>query len=249
MIGRRRVVIHFIKTYPLGDSAIVVQLGETIDLETHRKVRALSDYLERNPFPGMREYIPAFTTVTITYDGLKVGQVFHAKLLKKSCSTYETVRDLLVEIIEPLEVNNSHTPKTIEIPVCYGNKQGPDLEEVASYNGLTSQEVIDTHANGNYLVYMLGFAPGFPYLGGLSQSIACPRKDSPRSSIPAGSVGIAGGQTGVYPIETPGGWQLIGRTPLKLFRPDEQCPTLLQPGNFIKFYPISQEQYEEWGEE
>ena len=137
------------------------------------------------------------------------------------------------------------THRTVSIPVCYGGEFGPDLEYVARHNNLTTDEVIHIHSSGEYLVYMIGFAPGFPFLGGLSPKIATPRRPSPRATIPAGSVGIAGMQTGVYPIETPGGWQLIGRTPQKLFLPNENPPSLLQAGDVVKFCPISFQEYQE----
>jgi inhibitor of KinA len=227
--------------YPLGESSLVVQLGKNIDLQTHRKVQVLSAYLDENPFPGMIEYIPAFTTVTVFYDSLKIWQA-------GTNSPYEKVRGLLSTIIEQLKEKEQHQPKTVKIPVCYGGEFGPDLEEVARHNSMEPEEVINIHSQGEYLVYMVGFAPGFPYLGGLSKKIAAPRRDTPRLTIPIGTVGIAGMQTGVYPIESPGGWQLIGRTPLSLFRPKEEPPTLLQAGNIVKFFCISRKEYDEWEE-
>lgn len=219
---------------PLGDTAVVVQFGRTINPETHRKVKNLATYLERHPFCGMVEYIPAFTTVTVFYDPLRLP--------------YQTVCRKLEQIVAELGDAADSRPRIVEIPVCYGGELGPDLEFVADHNGLTPDEVIAIHSGGEYLVYMIGFAPGFPYLGGLSDRIAAPRRPSPRLAIPAGSVGIAGMQTGVYPIETPGGWQLIGRTPLALFRPDEDPPSLLQAGDIVRFRPISREEFDAWQE-
>jgi len=142
-------------------------------------------------------------------------------------------------------VSQEQKQEIVEIPVCYGGKFGPDLEIVAKHNQLTPDEVITIHSEGLYLIYMIGFAPGFPYLGGLSDKIATPRRESPRFKIPAGTVGIAGDQTGVYPIETPGGWQLIGRTPVKLFNPKHSSPTLLKTGSYIRFIPIPPKEYEQ----
>jgi inhibitor of KinA len=156
---------------------------------------------------------------------------------------YETVCEELTTLLEGLSVDQDAEPRIVEIPVCYGGEFGPDLEEVAEHNGITPEEVIDIHSNGEYIVYMIGFAPGFPYIGGMSEKIAAPRRKNPRLKIPAGSVGIAGKQTGVYPIETPGGWQLIGRTPRKLFLPDGHTPSLLQAGDQIKFVQVSQEEF------
>jgi inhibitor of KinA len=155
-----------------------------------------------------------------------------------------------VSSIVQSKLENEQTEKelahrTVSIPVCYGGEYGPDLEYVARHHNLTPEEVISIHSEGEYLAYMIGFAPGFPFLGGLSEKIATPRRPSPRTSIPAGSVGIAGMQTGVYPISTPGGWQLIGQTPVKLFLPKQNPPSLLQAGDIVKFEPISKEEYQE----
>ncbi|WP_018131855.1 5-oxoprolinase subunit PxpB [Effusibacillus pohliae] len=219
---------------PLGDSAVVVEFANTIDLVTHRKVKALAGYLDECPFPGMVEYIPAFTTVTVFYDPLRLSYA-------DVCSTLENIISLLPETPDS-------PPRIVEIPVCYGGEFGPDLKFVAEHNGLTTEQVIEIHASGDYLVYMIGFAPGFPYLGGMSERIAAPRRPSPRLQIPAGTVGIAGMQTGVYSIDTPGGWQLIGRTPLALFRPNDDPPSLLQAGDRVRFRPISREEYDAWKE-
>ncbi|SEN22711.1 5-oxoprolinase subunit PxpB [Lihuaxuella thermophila] len=220
---------------PLGDTAVIIQFGQTISLETHRKVKMLASYLDQHPIPGMVEYVPAFTTVAVFYDPLKIS--------------YSSVCSMLEQIVSELREPVNVQPRTVEIPVCYGGEFGPDLEFVAKHNGLTPEEVIDIHSNGEYLVYMIGFAPGFPYLGGMPERIAAPRRESPRLSIPAGTVGIAGTQTGVYPIATPGGWQLIGRTPLPLFRPDQNPPSLLQAGDLVRFRPISPEAYHAWKED
>lgn len=220
---------------PLGDSAVIVQMGQTIQPETHRQVKALAAHLDEHPFPGLIEYIPAFTTVTVFYDPLRLS--------------FSSVCWILEQMVSGLGDAMDIQPKTVEIPVCYGGEFGPDLEFVAEHNGLTPEEVIRIHSSGEYLVYMIGFAPGFPYLGGMSDRIAAPRRPSPRLAIPAGTVGIAGTQTGVYPIETPGGWQLIGRTPLALFRPHENPPSLLQAGDMIRFRPISCQEYHAWKEE
>jgi inhibitor of KinA len=131
----------------------------------------------------------------------------------------------------------------VDIPVCYGGDFGPDLDAVSSHTGLSTEEVVAIHGEPDYLVYMIGFAPGFPYLGGMSERLASPRRESPRAKIPPGSVGIAGSQTGVYPIETPGGWQLIGRTPLRLFRPERDEPSLLRTGDRVRFQAIDRAEY------
>ena len=219
---------------PLGDAAVLVQVGTVIAEETFRRVSALAACLEKEPVPGMVEFVPAFTTVTVYYDPLK--------------TSYAQITAELERMLESLQAVEGAEAEVVEIPVCYGGAYGPDLEAVAQWNGLTADEVIALHSGGEYLVYMIGFAPGFPYLGGMSERIAMPRRSSPRAQIPAGSVGIAGQQTGVYPMETPGGWQLIGRTPLALFRPEEEPPSLLKAGQRVRFRPISAAEFAAWKE-
>lgn len=216
---------------PLGDSAFVVTFGDDIGDRTHRRVRALTLYLDRSPLDAMIDYIPAYTTVTLVYDAaICDGQRF---------------QDELQRALQAMpDASDAPPGDLVEVPVCYGGEFGPDLEFVASRNSLSPQEVIDIHADRDYLVYMIGFVPGFPYLGGMSERIATPRKDSPRQAIPAGSVGIAGKQTGIYPMETPGGWQLIGRTPVRLFRPHLARPSLLAAGDRVRFTPIGGDDYE-----
>lgn len=224
------------RLYPLGETALVVQLGDSINTETHNWVKSLVKYLDQHPFEGMIEYVPAYTTVTVYYDPLYF-------LSKENESPYTGVARLIEHILSSIEPDAEGTGREMQIPVCYGGTFGPDLEMVAEHNGLTPEEVIRIHTSGEYLVYMIGFAPGFPYIGGMSDKIAMPRRSSPRVAIPVGSVGIAGGQTCIYPIETPGGWQLIGRTPLRLFQPDEASPSLLEAGDQIRFVSISEEEY------
>ncbi|NRF97534.1 5-oxoprolinase subunit PxpB [Paenibacillus dendritiformis] len=219
--------------FPLGDGAIVVEFDTVIGPASHEQVRLLSLYLDDHPLPGMIEYVPAFTTVTVFYDPLVLRyEEAKAKLDRAAAQTADMRLD--------------KKARTVEIPVCYGGEFGPDLEEVAAHNRLTAGEVVRIHSSVEYLVYMIGFAPGFPYLGGMPERIAAPRRSSPRLAIPAGSVGVGGTQTGVYPIVTPGGWQLIGRTPVALFRPDMTPPALLRAGDTIRFVPISEEEYESW---
>lgn len=213
----------------LGDRAVVVELGDGIDDETFDRVQALSQSLARASIPGVVEHVPAYTTVTIYYDPSRASYA-------DVCSAVEQLRP---------EVAGSEkvTARTVVIPVCYGGEFGVDLAHVAAHHGLTADEVIAIHSGAAYRVSMLGFAPGFAYLGGMPERIATPRRDTPRLKTPAGSVGIAGSQTGIYPLETPGGWQIIGRTPLQLFRPTENPPTLLSPGDAVRFRPIISEEF------
>jgi inhibitor of KinA len=213
----------------MGDTAVVVRLGDHIDPDTLRSVRALAHLLDRRGVPGMLEYVPAFTTITVYYDLL-------GSSLEEICGALERLAAKAAAGEEPPQ-------PLVTIPVCYGGVYGEDLEWVARHAGMTAEDVIEVHAGAEYVVGMMGFAPGFPYLAGLPERIAAPRRASPRVRVPAGSVGIAGSQTGIYPLETPGGWQLIGRTPLTLFRPWENPPTLLRAGHQVRFQPIGEEQY------
>lgn len=226
---------------PLGDAAVVLQFGDKISLETHNRIRALSEMLQQHPFPGLIEFVPAYTSLTVYYDPWVTSQQGELDAYAEAVNKLE----ILVEQVQDLQLPLA---RLVEIPVVYGGEYGPDLEEVARHNNLSTEEVIQLHSAGEYLVHMIGFAPGFPYLGGMNDRIATPRKTSPRASIPAGSVGIAGSQTGVYPISTPGGWQLIGRTPFQLFNPKRKDPSLLQAGDKVRFVPIPQEELEQWKE-
>jgi inhibitor of KinA len=213
------------KLSPLGDSAVVLTLGNAIDEAVYQQVRRLADHIERNPFPGFVECVPAYCSVTVVYDPLQLTLPDVAEHLHNLWS--------LVEDVAPPSAN------VVDIPVCYCGECGPDLPWVAAYHGLAEEAVIDVHLRETYHVYMIGFLPGFPYLGGLAPTLATPRKEEPRLRVPAGSVGLAGAQTGIYPVESPGGWQIIGRTPVTLFHPDLLPPTRLRPGDKVRFHRIS----------
>ncbi|MFC7153396.1 5-oxoprolinase subunit PxpB [Cohnella cellulosilytica] len=232
------------KLLPLGDAAIVVQFGETICPETHERVRQLSEYLERQPFAGMIEHVPSFLSVAVYYDPFELATGGEHAGAPENADPFGIAAEHLKAVLAKLEHTGRKQARVVEIPVCYGGDLGPDLPEVAAHHGLSEQEVIEIHASADYLVYMLGFAPGFAYLGGLPERIATPRRATPRLTIPAGTVGIAGDQTGVYPISTPGGWQLIGRTPEPLFLPTATPPTLLRAGDIVRFRPIAREEFD-----
>lgn len=218
--------------YPLGDSAIVMELGESISEDIQRCIATIGSFLDEYSFEGFIEYVPAFTTVTVFYDPL--------------VADYETVEALLAEMLEEIADEAYDVESvTVDIPVLYGGSQGPDLAFVAAHSGLSETEIVTLHSAEEYLVYMIGFAPGFPYLGGLNEKIASPRKEIPATNIPAGSVGIAGIQTGIYPIETPGGWQIIGQTPLKLFDAERNPPALIKAGNRLRFIAITEDEFDE----
>ena len=214
-----------------GDRGLLVEFGAAIDPEINQKVRQVFLSLEKLPIHGVTEVIPTYRSILITYDPFKTDP----ERLKIEILDRENKVDKLE--IPP--------PATFEIQVAYGDEFGPDLEFVAQHNKLTPEEVIQIHTSGTYLIYMIGFTPGFPFLGGLSQRIFTPRLENPRQLVPAGSVGIANNQTGIYPIDSPGGWQLIGKTPIKLYDPVGSPPILLKAGNYLKFKRISRKEFQE----
>ena len=225
----------------LGDSAVVVALGTTIDKEVLPRVRALTALLAANRPVGIVDVVPAYATVTVFYEPGR---------LPTGARPYDFVCRFITERARSLDAEAKKkpatAPRTIEIPVCYGGDYGQDYADVARHCGLEAPELAKRHAAGDYLVHAIGFAPGFPYLGGLAEELHIPRRATPRVSVPAGSVGIGGAQTGVYPLPTPGGWQLIGRTPLALFRPGEKEPALLRVGDRVKFRAITPEEFASW---
>lgn len=223
---------------PLGDQALRVELGDSINEATHRRVQAAWRALSEDKLPGVSEAVPAYTSVTIFYDPWRVVQA--------GALETDIVGWLTTKVRERLKnPPKAAKPKSrrVELPVCYGGEFGPDLARVAAQAKLSPDEVIKRHSKATYLVYLIGFAPGFPYLGGLPKELATPRHAKPRMEVPAGSVGIAGEQTGIYPQVTPGGWNLIGATPLRLFRPYDNPPVQLQPGDEVKFKPVTVEEF------
>lgn len=236
-----------IAMFPLGETGVLVQFGNHIDEETHQAVMQFVACLERHPFPGLIEYVPAYTTVAINYDPFCLPTIAAGADSRWGAfpeeSFFHRVSVLLERVIAVCEAEIVQSRRQVEIPVCYGGEFGPDLHEVAAYHGLSPEDVIRIHAEGEYLVYMIGFMPGFPYLGGLSQKIATPRRHTPRLKIPAGAIGIAGSQTGIYPLESPGGWQIIGRTPLRLFSPECNPPCYLEAGDRIRFIPVTADEF------
>lgn len=217
-----------VRFLPCGDQAVTVEWGSTIDEHINRQVHAFARKVEALSHPAITEVVPTYRSATVHYR----PEVF----------SYEELNQLLAPLAQGSAEEAEEFP-VVEIPVCYGGEYGPDLEEVAQHCSLTPEEVIARHTAPTYRIYMLGFTPGFPYLGGMDPSIAAPRRKEPRIQIPAGSVGIAGEQTGVYPIVSPGGWQLIGRTPLRLFDPQREQPILLSAGAGIRFVPIDEETF------
>jgi KipI family sensor histidine kinase inhibitor len=212
-----------------GDRGLLVEYGDGIDPELNRKVRAIALATEQASPEGLLEVIPTYRSIILIYDpGVTSPHHLEAVLL--------SLEERLTEIDIPL-------PKTVQIPVCYGGELGPDIGFVARHNNLTAADVTRIHSAPHYQIYMVGFTPGFPYLGGLPEALHTPRLETPRTVVPAGSVGIANAQTGVYSIDSPGGWRLIGRTPLRLFDPKRANPFLFKAGDLLKFEPISMDEY------
>ncbi len=212
---------------PAGDQALVVELGDTIDPQTNRRVHGLMDAIERAEVPGVFDLVPTYRSILVYYDPMR--------------TSLSSLRASVNELYLDLEDQAIDQPRTVEIPTLYGGEYGPDLEFVAEHAGLTPQEIIDIHSGTDYLVHMMGFSPGFPYLGGLSERLATPRLETPRLEIPAGSGGIAESQTGVYPVASPGGWRLIGRSPLRMFDAEAEPPSRLAAGDYVRFVPIASE--------
>ena len=219
------------KSYPLilpaGDQAVIVEFGNEISPTINDSVYSLVEMLQSASPAWLGEMVPTYRSVLIGYDAFE----FDFNLVTSELSVY------LADAGGP--VSSARSPLVYELPVAYGGEDGPDLEHVADHAGLSIEEVIKIHSGVSYRVYMIGFSPGFPYLGGLDTRIACPRLVTPRTRVPAGSVGIAESQTGVYPNASPGGWQLVGRTPVRLFDAAAEPPSLLQPGHFVRFVPVT----------
>ena len=215
---------------PAGDSAIVVEYGDGIDASANARVRLLQGALDAGAHDGIVETVPTYRSLIVHYDSLVLSR--------------EALEALIASAARGLPAEIAERVRTVEIPVLYGGEAGPDLADVAAVAGVDEQTVVDLHAGGDYAVFMLGFMPGFPYLGGLPARIATPRLATPRTRVPAGSVGIAGAQTGIYPSASPGGWRLIGRTPVRLFDPGQSPPALLEAGDHVRFVPVARSDFD-----
>jgi KipI family sensor histidine kinase inhibitor len=214
-----------------SDQSLLVYFGQEITLEAQQRVMKLLWLLQSKPVTGIRNLHPAYTSLLVEFDVLTLRQDELEAILRQYLDRIEDVR--LPE------------PRLLEIPVCYGGHFGPDLADLSSMHGITPSQAVELHVSAVYIVFFLGFVPGFAYLGGLPKALATPRLTSPRRNVPAGSVGIAGDQTGVYPFATPGGWRLIGRTPVAMFRPDRSDMSLLSIGDRVRFTPISRKRFAE----
>jgi KipI family sensor histidine kinase inhibitor len=213
-----------------GEAALVVEFGDRIDPVLNRRVREMGLAIDRARLDGVVDLVPTYRSLLVNYD--------------PRVTTFDALRARLEALESGLAGTPAPPPRVVEIPTAYGGEFGPDLPFVAEHAGLSQDEVVAIHSSADYLVYMMGFSPGFTYLGGMSERIAAPRLKTPRTAIPAGSVGIAQQQTGIYPVESPGGWQLIGRTPVALFDPTRHPPVVVEAGDSIRFVPVTPGEYE-----
>jgi KipI family sensor histidine kinase inhibitor len=213
-----------------GDTGVIIEFGEGIDPDVNARVRAVAAALKLRPLPGVIETIPTYRSLLLIYDPLEI------------------LPGAIVDFVKAVESSLGQEAdaafRLVEIPVCYGGEFGPDIGTVSTNSDLAEEEVIRLHSAPDYLIYMVGFTPGFPFLGGLDPRLFTPRLKTPRMAVPEGSVGIANNQTGIYPITSPGGWQIIGRTPLTLFAPERENPFLYQAGDRIRFVPVTAREYE-----
>lgn len=216
-----------------GDQSILLSFPSEINDETSKLVRKLAEHIELKKLEGIEEVILGYSSLLIHYNPIKIA--------------YKSVQLKLEEMIHAIDLTEKEQTNLIEIPVLYGGEQGPDITDVARINHLTEEEVIEIHTAPIYMVNFLGFTPGFPFLSGLSNKIHTSRLRDPRTKIKAGSVGIGNNQTGIYPVSSPGGWRLIGHTPITLYNPKRERPFLLSPGDMVKFKAITKEEYERLG--
>jgi inhibitor of KinA len=227
------------RIYPLSESAAVIDLGNAIDEGMNDKVLAMQQWLKEHPFTGLKDMVAAYSSLTVLYDPLIIYNG-----LRPASPVFDLVKERLKEAHHASGQFIPKTGKEVAIPVCYDPGFGYDLEEMSAVKHLTNDELIQIHCSTVYRVFMIGFLPGFAYMGKVDEQLATPRRPQPREQVEAGSVGIAGWQTGIYPLQSPGGWQIIGRTPVKLFNASATSPSLLSAGDRVRFYPITQEAFE-----
>ncbi|MGH8678343.1 MAG: 5-oxoprolinase subunit PxpB [Burkholderiales bacterium] len=217
---------------PLGDRGLLLEFSDSPDPQVSARVRALADYLQMHPLPGVTDIVPAFCSLALHYDP-------EAWRDDEATAPYDSLISTLQQIVPLAGDVPQQAGEAIEIPVSYGAAFGEDLEPLAQAHRLTVDEAIAIHSSGTYTVYMLGFAPGFAYLGPLDPRLKVPRHPTPRTQVPAGSVAVANAYTAIYPMALPGGWHLIGRTPMRMFDADRNPPSLLAAGDRVRFVPVS----------
>lgn len=222
--------IEYPRILPIGDRALSVEFGNEIDEHINARLMGFIKLLSDEKIKGIEEFVPSFRAVLIHYN--------------PAILTYDEMAGIIESALKKPFHETSHKKRIVKVPVCYEGEYAPDIEFVAQHAGISVQEVIDIHTAKPYLVYMLGFQPGFPYLGGLDERIHTPRLESPRLKLEAGSVGIGGAQTGLYPMESPGGWRIIGLTPVRCYNPDKAKPIPYRAGDYIQFVSISSDEYE-----
>jgi len=220
------------KSYLMGDRGLLLEFGDEISREINEKVRRMALAVQAEAIEGIIETVPTYRSLLIIYNPVILP--------------IEDLKKRLKKIEGGLQTTPLPEPKLTRIPVVYGGNYGPDLEEVAKYLHASPEEVVQLHCSKPYLIYMIGFMPGYPYMGELPQALVTPRLKTPRLLVPKGSVAIAQRQTGIYSMESPGGWQILGRTPVELFHPEKDPPALLQMGDFVQFYQISEKEFHDW---
>ena len=216
----------------MGDRALLVELGDQIDPSINEKVRELFLRLDRRPPEGVVELVPSYRSLMVVYDPLRTG--------------FDRLRDEILGLQQAADPSLVPQPRTLSVPVVYGGEYGPDLDWVAGFHKISPEQVVTLHTGTTYRVYMIGFTPGYPYLGELPEALATPRRETPRTVVPQGSVAIAQRQTGIYPVQSPGGWHILGWTPIRLFDASQWPPTPLEMGDRVRFFPIHKEDIHRW---
>jgi KipI family sensor histidine kinase inhibitor len=216
----------------MGDRALIIEVGDEINPSVNKKVGQLLSQIETKNIVGIVDLVPCYSSLLVIYDSLKIS--------------LSELRGTIDGLYNTIDTSTIPEHKTHKIPVAYGGENGPDLLWVAEYHNITPEDVVKLHTGTKYQVYMIGFSPGFAYMGEIPESLVTPRRETPRTEVPRGSVGIAINQTGIYPSVSPGGWQIIGKTPLKLFDPFQRPPTHLQMGDLVEFYQIDSKDLEHW---
>jgi len=225
----------------LGDSALTLDFGNTIDSNVNNYVLQLFNHFKRKKIAGLVDIVPAYSSLSFHYNVFTVRQSNSTNL-----AAFEIIKQTIEKELEYDLVQEIRPQRKMSIPVCYSGGFAPDIEFIALEKNISIEKIIQVHTEQLYTVYMIGFLPGFPYMGEVNDLITVPRKNEPRAKIDAGSVGIAGKQTGIYPLESPGGWQIIGRTPLKIFDKQKSDPVVLQPGDEVQFYSISEDEFKNY---